>query len=508
MHNSRLLALCKMLYQAEIKAFGLFVQSPFFNQNTTVIALWQLIADVYPNLSDLSLNKETVATKLFADKIPDKRESFLRKTMSELSHLLLQFLAYQQQQTDSYNQHHLLLNALIARNGLDLFAKEWKNTETDLLQDTQIDALYYQHNFILHSHYYNYLLLVNNRHPEAHKLRPTLLQKLDVYYVIEKLRWLTNLLSSNAILQSYTPEQRTDFVQQTEALLQLADTKQFGDIPLVNLYCHAARLFIAPNNNHYQLFIQQLSALGKAVSSLELSVLYKFGLNYCSQQITSGQSNMWEQIDELYHKMLHLEILLENGQLLPVQFKNIVTTKHRLKKYDEAQTFIETYKSKLPKSEQLVATYLNGQTSFYLKQYANALSYLAETELTDSIDRIQVNMLQVKCFWGLLYDKSIPAIINKLRNRQQDAATNKLNAFDEYLKSHKGINNDKRLAYRNFVRLTRRLFTLYEKQKIGTAKDKLNLPEQITQLKQDIANSTALIDTDWLLSKVVLIIEP
>ena len=102
----------------------------------------------------------------------------------------------------------------------------------------------------------------------------------------------------------------------------------------------------------------------------------------------------------------------------------------------------------------------------------------------------------------------MPAITNFLRYRQQDAATNKLNAFDEYLKSHKGINNDKRLAYRNFVRFARRLFTLYEKQEIGTTKDKLNLPEQIAQLKQDIANSAVLIDTDWLLSKVVLIIEP
>ena len=421
--------------------------------------------------------------------------------MSELSNLLLDFLAYQQEQSDVYKKKYTLLSTLLERNCLDLFEKEWKIAEVELQKSTEIDALYYHHDFTLHSAYYDYLVLYNNRHPIAHQLRSILLQKIDVYYLVEKLRRVANLLSSSAILKDYTTEQNADFLEQAKQLLQMATADHFFRVPLINLYYYATRLFVFRDNADYELLMQQVAVFEKDISITELSVLYKFAFNYCAQQIIINKVNMWQQIDTLYSKILALGILLVNGQISPVEFKNIVTTKYRLGKYTEAQIFIETYKDKLPKSDQLVATYLNGQTAFYLKQYQEALTCLAEVEMTDSIDRIQVNMLQIKCYFEQLYDPMASTMNNRVRARQEETAANKLSAFDEYLKAHKGINNQKRLTYRNFVRLTRRLFTLYEKKETGAQKDKKDIPQQTALLKSDIQKLSP-IDADWLLSKL------
>lgn len=130
MFKSSLLQIISKLTSAEIREFGDYVRSPFFNKNESVTKLYDYIALKYPDLDDEMLNKEVVFKKLFPG--AKYNESFVKTLIFNLSHLAEDYLGYLQYIREPLARETKILRELQERNIEGLFLRKLKIAEGNL----------------------------------------------------------------------------------------------------------------------------------------------------------------------------------------------------------------------------------------------------------------------------------------------------------------------------------------------------------------------------------------
>ena len=112
----------KKLDAAEFKGFHRFLQSPVFNTNTRVIALYKLLKKYYPTFDSPKLVRE----KLYAKLYPKKKYSYQQfaNLISELTRLTEEYFIHLAFKADTFQRQKYLAQSYRERDLYDLFEKE------------------------------------------------------------------------------------------------------------------------------------------------------------------------------------------------------------------------------------------------------------------------------------------------------------------------------------------------------------------------------------------------
>ena len=92
MINSKLVSLLKTLSPTEMKELKDYINSPFFNKNRKVVALFDHIRKFYPDFSNNSLTDQSISAVIF----PGMKHDYfkIRNLTSDLFSLAKDFLAH------------------------------------------------------------------------------------------------------------------------------------------------------------------------------------------------------------------------------------------------------------------------------------------------------------------------------------------------------------------------------------------------------------------------------
>src|SRR5258706_8148653 len=92
MKKSNLIQILESFSAKEIKEFGEFIVSPFFNKNESVIKLYGYLRKYYPGFEENKILKEEVYRKIFPG--AKYNDGFMRKTIFNLVHLAETYISY------------------------------------------------------------------------------------------------------------------------------------------------------------------------------------------------------------------------------------------------------------------------------------------------------------------------------------------------------------------------------------------------------------------------------
>ena len=106
MLKSPVIKILKTFSKQDMKEFGLFVQSPFFNTNQSVIKLFEQIKKFHPEFEEKIPGKELLFEKTFGKIKYD--DSFMRVTVFRLLELAKEFLIHR-----NLKRNHLLKETIL-----------------------------------------------------------------------------------------------------------------------------------------------------------------------------------------------------------------------------------------------------------------------------------------------------------------------------------------------------------------------------------------------------------
>ena len=442
MEKTKLIALLKTFDSKELRAFGDFVKSPFFNKNDEIEKLYfhlkKLAGQTFP---PKKMKKELIFKKLFPSEAYEERR--FNHTISQLLKLAERFISL-----NEYDQNGILndYHTMIAYNNRNLeknYVHILRKAKEKLGQVPFRDASYYYQQFLIADAEAKRFDRKNIRAFDNSLQEVS--DALDLYFLSQKLKFLVGMLDREKQLSvkyqhHMMPEVRT-----------YVERENFESIPPIVLYYTTLQTLTEEQSSEYFLQLKELLVVYKdQFPRTEIKEFFYCAINYCINKIRSGEKDYTADLVELYEKGLQQEVLLEEGKISPWTFKNVVKLSLGLGRFDWVEQFVKSNYEKLDKQFREEALHFSlADLNYHRKNYDDSLFHLNQVEFSDIYYWLDGKVMLLKIYH---------------ENNETEALLSLIQSFRIYLKRNKRLSDNIKETYLNFTNI------LYEIQRKADTK--------------------------------------
>lgn len=468
--ESKLFRLLDTCTGYELRRFRVFLQSPYFNQRTEMLAVWDFLRPCFPMGGQQLPDAETV----FAIAYPDSRFDMAkhRHLLSDLCKLLETFWQMQQLQRRDDLQQQLLLQALSDRHLDQDFEATMVQAQMALMSSPMRDAHYLRQRFDLALRHHDHLVQQSNRSTQAGL--QAAMEALDEEFVTHKLR-----LAAAAINRANVVGESTDLslLPEVLAFFDAAPPVVFAQ-SLAEVYrLIVATLQSGKDHEAFTRLLQLLEENQSRYSQATLAELYAFALNYCVRMVNLAEPGFDAQLFDLYQLLIARDYLLDQGAFPVQHFKNFVTLGLRLGHATRLTAEIPALGKKLPEDIRANALlFSQAALSFHQGDFSQCLKLLQKVDFVDVYYHLDAKSLLLKAWYEL---GEIEPLISLM------------DTFKTYLRRSRKISDYQRTTYRNQIKIVQLLVRL----RLGSRK-------AIPEIKEALQNLRPIADLQWLERKV------
>ncbi|WP_421949217.1 hypothetical protein [Phaeodactylibacter xiamenensis] len=476
MYQSRLVQHIRELPAKKQERFRQFVNSPYFNQHDRTTALLEFILKKLDGRPS-GLSKERAYKALFPGE--DFNEQQLYNVMSYLNKLYYRFMAAEYTEKQRYLESIFTLEEAFDNHQFDIMTNRGKQLMKKLKKDPVHNSEYFQASYRL-NHALGYYSGTYFDRAETNTFQ-SMLDELDKYYILEKLRNCCHLTANSLILNtSY------NFRMLNELLEHLrTNWPDFeGEYSIVMYHTALMSMLEEDNPDHYQRMKRMLAENMKSFSETEGRDLYSFSYNYCIRMINAGHRDYQVELFQLYKQGLKQDLLLDKGLISEWDYKNIATLGARLKEFTWTENFLQEYQEKLPAHRKENAYNYNLGNLYYNKGlYEEALSALLLVQFTDVKYHLSTTFLLLRTYYALQDTEALLSLIE---------------TFRIYVIRNRKMTVEQKRGYTNFLRFAKKLVLIKHSASTYSRKD---FEKEIDELRDKIETSENVINKYWLLEE-------
>lgn len=465
--------LLKKLSTRERTKFQEYIASPFFNKNEKIRQLGQLLLDFAPNFSTAQIDKKVIYQKIYGKKLT-YNELRLNNLISDLVHLLYDYLAYLQLEARETQKKALLLEALQERGLYQQITRQSRRYQKMQEKQPYRSQTYFWDAYQLHDELDRLSLSIGKRGYDVNlQLKNDM---LDTFYTCNKLSIACDMTSRNTVVNAaYHCHFLEEVIAECEARPSLRDQ------PAIQVYYKTLEMLRQQEEPlHYYELKALLDQHWQLFPARELRILYHYALNYGVKKINSGQRQFYREILELYKILLNKKIIFKEGYLTQWTYINIVTAGIRLKEFNWTERFIHNYRASLqPREQHNVYTYNLASLYYAKRDYKSALQLLHDVEFTDAFYHLSAKIIQLKSYYDL---------------EETEAFFSLAEATRIYLTRNRQLSDYQKGSNANFLKLATRLLQLRLKASTLPKSEK----EQQTQRIQQQLESKNIANKGWL----------
>lgn len=465
MQKTKLLTILKTFQWKELKGLEKYIQSPYFNQNTKVSQLYTLIIAAYPAFDDKMIDRQYLHQQLYGEN-QAYDDVKMRKNASLLTKLVEGYLIQEQLKSKDYYEKYLLLEAYSSRFLDKQFEQLMKQTRKALAKEKEKNADYYYYQYLIEEQQFLYDVFVKSR-PKQTNLQ-AVIDHFDIYYQANKLRYSCVVMNRQSIL---SVDYRDSMFGK---VLKDLENNPFAEVPAIRYYYQILLLFQEPQDEkHFKQMIQLLSTRNIPLPTFEQRQLYNFTVNYCVRRIREGKLYYYESLFQLYHQQIDSQVIMVGQYLSPNNYINITKTGLILQHFDWVADFMENYKNKLhPKVRASIYDYCVVNMDFAKGNYRTVIQKsLQKIELQDALSLIWYKTLLLQSYYHINDEDNFELLVQ---------------SFRDVIRRNKTMSNVNRLAYKNFVDFTWKLYR--HRRNKGS----------YTSLKKELEELEPVVQKQWL----------
>ncbi len=443
-----------------------WVRSPFFNTRADVIELYNQM-DSHALRDIHNLKKEVVFKKIYPNEKYDDNK--MRYIMSFLLRVIEQYLVYQQA-TSSPEKADLLLSQSYKELNIEKhFGQSMERLRENLEKG-------YSNSMVLHLKYeiekMNYEFLDEKKRVSSDNMQ-IILDSLDAYYIAEKLKIACSALANQSLFKN-----EFDFGIVQPLLDEVEKREWHKSVPAIAAYYYTYRLATEKDSEMYYFLLKDnFSQFKNELTKDEILTIYRLAMNYAIRRTNNGDEKYQRELFDLYKESIEGGYLIENGELSPVAYKNVVTIGLRLAEYEYVDKFINNYRLLL-NSENRKSYYDFCRAIWFIaiEKYADGMVILSQLNYGDIFLQLNANAEMIKVYYQL---------------GEIDALLSLLDSFKQLLHRKKDMIGYHLQNSMNFVRFVGRLVNASRAN-----------PTSIARLEQEIKTATQLNEKKWLLAQL------
>lgn len=474
MNNSNLIKQLKTYSPKEIKEFGEFIQSPYFNKNHSVINLYEYIRKQYPLFNEDAMKKEIIFKEIFPD--ADYNDGFMRTIMFKLSGLADDYLAHKQYKRNHFAEKWFLLHELNERMLDRQLEKKIRETLAEFSNVNVHESDYFLFRFLIEYENFYYMNRLNQDKIEkfinSHSIE-NMFNHLTYFYLLRAFKHFDYYSNAKEI---YKINFDTEIF---EDILKNLKPESYEDVPVISLYYNISMLHLRKDDTSYFYKVKnQIADIESKINKYETANTYINLENYCKKRIRSGDCSFLAELFKVLKIEIEKELYSIHGYMSAKFFRCVVDTAIKLEEYDWTFEFINNYKNKLqPKDIENTYNYSQALYEFALGNFAKSLEYLSTVKYDEVYQKTELRCLMAQLYYELGLDESLFSHIDSFRH---------------FLLNDRLLPEERKIFFVKFIKYLK-----------GAAKVKDCAGRiEIEQLRKSIREETAVFDKEWLLEKL------
>ena len=395
MKNSKLIQLLRTFSNSEMKEFGKFIRSPYFNESEQLITFYELLKKSYPEFKGGLIEKEKIFKKLYPEekKYDDKK---IRSRSNLMLNLAEEFLLQTELKKNKKDSERYILNQFSARKLETHFNNKLRQINEIIQEESVVNDNYFFDRYKLvksRRNFFEFSKPIGKREEyfkefgeESELLTKYSVLKLLKYYVIMKcdqgfLDFPFDYSFMNKLLEYVEEKKLTQFpIFEIFKNLLLLEEKEFSE----ELF-HETR----------KIFYKNIPDIEKEDAILIVTELYNLATTY----FYSGNNKFVKEPFEIVTQMVKNEIYpLENGFMAERQYLDTVYTALAARQNDWAEKFVNDFRMKMnPEVRDNAFNFSLSLIELIKENYTKALEGFAKVKVDDLFYymRIKYNRLRI-----------------------------------------------------------------------------------------------------------------
>jgi len=414
MYNTQTVEILKKLDKDELKRFGDFLMSPFFNNSSFIVKIYDTVKKEYPAFTGNSLEPEIIFKKLYpAESFKNTR---IRNLYAEFGNLLRKFLGYLEVENSELELDTFIANSLAQRNlghiSNKVINKRIEHYEGKIFWEDN----YFHEMYVMYSIYLQNLNAGSKDFTKEHFFIQVRMQEILIVLFFRELFILFATQSYKKIIPSSYNSKITieDFIKVIDmkelfAYLESAKNPYTTYLKihyrLYHFYEHSV------TEEEYYEFKKDLYKIIFDVMSQEAFSFIVRTINIIFLRLIPTNKKFYEEIFELSKLFCELKIFPNKRvpYLAPGPFKDMFGPAAILMELDWAENFVKEYSQYLMEDiREDEYNYCMGNISFKRKNYELSLEYLNKVKLNEMIEKINIrfyymmNYIELKAYENAL----------------------------------------------------------------------------------------------------------
>lgn len=474
MNKSILLEILRKFTPKEMKEFGEFVKSPFFNKNEGVTKLYEYLRKLYPDFADDKIRKKYMYGIIFPN--VEFNDGFMRTLMFNLCCLAENYLSYITYKNNYFIDKKFLLYELNNRELDKLFERNInavsKKLEAEQVQDAEF--FYNKYNIEYENLYYLGRTKLDKIETIVKKSDvEDMFRDLTCFYLVHSMNHYTYFLN---IMKLYHFTFDTTLY---EEIIKVLNVESYLDIPLVAVCYNVLKLFLKEEDNTFFYATKELLDKYKSkLTNYQLHNAYLNLNNYCKRMILKGNDKFLRELFEIYKIEINRKIYPIQNEMSFRYYTDVVETALKLKEFGWAKDFIENEKEMLPEdSRENAYMYALSIYEFAMKNFEKSLELLSRVKYNDVYHKLKYRGFLTMLYYELDY---------------ADLLLSHLDSFNHFLLGDTLISDERKEYYSSFIKFVKSLSGL--KDKIGD--------RELMCLKEKVQKNEKVYNKEWLIEKI------
>jgi len=462
-----------ILTKTELKRFGKFLKSPYFNTEQRFVKLFGIIKGKSKKNS-----REMIAKQFYGEKILLTDTRF-RKLISEFMKLFQRFLSELEFEKDNFRRRLMLIEQLANRNLNKSYLQETKRAESSIETGGVKDEKYYARMLELYQIRYRKEGL--NFNSWTNDFSFVINKYLDRYFVNLKLFLYQRYQTIEYSFHTPDKPEKT-FIDSVMDYIKKHKNEIKGEHSDIYLLFMGYCMIEEPGNKVlFDEYLIHLSEL-ENIPGINCKKYYEDLINYYTLLVNSGRMEFEINIIQV------AQIMDERGYFQsgvnPNDYRIIIEAAIGLGKYDWAEEFAERNLAHINESNRLnIYASCMGKINFFSKNYIKAREFISTITYSDYTHYAEAKLIECR----ILYEEKL---ISELFAN--------IETVYKYLNSHKEIGSDFKESYSSFLKYLKKLSELYEMNRSNR-----EINSEINELEKIIEDRKSMFyGKGWLNEKI------
>ncbi len=474
MKDHSLIKLLSTFSSSEIREFGEFLKTGYFNKRKAVRDLFVALRDFHPGYDGKRFQKERIFGKIF----PGKKfnESTFRVLLHYLNESARKFITIKRFEKDQLEYEHSLKSELYDRNLIRNVGKDMDKAIGELDPKTLLSENYFFHKARLE---YEKLFYLSNEYAGVYEkfLEEADFQKVfenvTNYYYIRSMRLYLNILNIEAIYSKKFKKEKF------EMMMKNFQIDKNSDAIMIHIYYSLINMLTDEKDELHFRNVKKLFTLAKdKMYADDISEVFVNMQNYCKRKVSQGRKEYEMELFRLISEEVDLKSYLRNGLMSNVYYRNAVNAALKVNQADWAKAFIEEYKEEIEtESRQNLYNYCLALCEFHEKNFEASLELLSKVKYKDLYQKLDARILLMMIYFEL---------------GEQDSLYSLIESYRQFLINDDLIPERRKVSYVNFYKYLNKIIALRKKKDIHGVSKLIKLLEQ--------EKSTS--NKDWLMQKL------